>query len=281
MTRCHLKRSGWMLVVATLAQFAHLPAMAYTLWSAPGSYLGTGELHGPGLGPPQPLFCMNIRHLMFITAKDLIVPFENNGAQPPNIVGELQVPGNLDGRLSDGSLINENVNTCAAVIGGRRVLPAVVQAGMYTGQVLSSTTEAGDFTLAMDLAIDLTDGHTLKLPLYGTVAEVTVPLSLQTQLGGKGVDQAGDYPSGTRLRGRIGDFNHDGWIDGTLVFVGVMPLDSPLAPGQPFVMVRNFETDIPIDGDWSGDVKALQAAGRGSQIRGPRSVATRETARVQ
>jgi hypothetical protein len=258
--KCRSIRSGCLTVLAALLPSLHAPAMAYNMWSTAASYLGTGELHGPGLGSgaSQPLFCMNIRHLMFVTYTNLVVPFENNGADQPNIVGELQIPGNLDGRLSDGSLINENVNTCAAVIGGRKVLPAVVQGGMHTGEVLTSTTTDGVFTMSMDLAIDLADGHTVKLPLYGTVGEVTVPQSLQTQMGSKGVDQAGEYPSGTRLRGRIGDFNHDGWIDGTLVFVGVMPIDSPIAPGQPFVLVRNFESDIPIDGEWSGDVKSLK-----------------------
>jgi hypothetical protein len=258
--QCRSTRSGWPVMLTVILSFLHAPAMAYTLWSSPASFLGTGELHGPGLGPgsPQPLFCMTIRHLMFTTYTDLVVPFENNGAELPNIVGESQIPGEPDGRLSDGSLINENVNTCAAVIAGHRVLPAVVQGGMHTGQVLASTTADGVLTLSMDLAIDLTEGHTVKLPLYGTVGEVTVPQSLQTQMGAKGIDQAGEYPSGTRLRGRIGDFNHDGWIDGTLVFVGVLPLDSPIAPGQPFVLVRNFETDIPVAGEWSGDVKSLK-----------------------
>lgn len=273
---CCAKRSGW-LVMAAIVPLLNTPALAYTFWSTTASYLGTGELHGPGLGAgsPQPLFCMNIKHLMFVTSSDLVVPFENNGAEPPNIVGEMQVPGDLDGRLSDGALINENVNTCATVIAGRRVLPAVVQGGLFTGEVFASTTPDGVLSLSMDLAIDLTDGHTVKLPLYGTVGEVTVPLSLQTQLGSKGVDQAGEYPSGTRLRGRIGDFNHDGWIDGTLVFVGVMPIDSPIAPGQPFVLVRNFETDIPIAGEWSGDVKSLKANGRAAHrgSRNPASVA--------
>jgi hypothetical protein len=272
---CRSMRSCSLVMMTVMLSCLHAPAMAYTMWSTAASYLGTGELQGPGLGPgsPQPLFCMNIRHLMFTTYTDLVVPFENNGAEPPNIVGELQVPGDLDGRLSDGSLINENVNTCAAVIAGRRVLPAVVQGGMHTGEVLVSTTSDGVFSMSMDFAIDLTEGHTVKLPLYGTVGEVTVPQSLQTQMGSKGVDQAGEYPSGTRLRGRIGDFNHDGWIDGTLVFVGVIPLDSPIAPGQPFVLVRNFETDIPVAGEWSGDVKSLKPT-HGSVHRSPRQHAS-------
>jgi len=200
---------------------------------------------------------MVLRHMMFLTASNLVVPFENNGPVVPNILGEMQIPGDVDGRLSDGSLINENVNTCAAAIAGRRVLPAAIQGGMLTGHVLWATDKDGEITVSMDAAIYLADGHVVKLPFYGTTGEAVVPLSLQTQGGGKGVDQAGEYPSGTRVRGRAGDFNHDGWIDGTMIFTGVMPLDSPLLPGAPFLMIRNFETDIPIDGEWSGDVKHL------------------------
>jgi hypothetical protein len=104
--------------------------------------------------------------------------------------------------------------------------------------------------MAMDLTIDLGIGPRgiIKIPFYGTTGTVTVPPSLQTQNGDKGVDQAGKLPSGTTIAGRVGDFNRDGYIDGTLVAVGVMPLTSPIYPGQPFAMVRNFETDIPVGG---------------------------------
>jgi len=76
-------------------------------------------------------------------------------------------------------------------------------------------------------------------------------------MGGKGVDQAGKYRSGTRLRGRIGDFNHDGWIDGTLLAAGVLPLNSRFHPGEPYLIIRTFETDIPLDGQLTGNVQGL------------------------
>jgi len=236
------------------------PVAAYTLWSIPTSYLGTGEFEGPGATvATEPLFCTVIRKMMFVNDRDFITPFENNGPEEPNIRGELRMPGTPDGKLSDGTLINENVDTCATTVAGVTLLPAVIEGGLYQGQQVSATLDDGNVTMAFDIALDLGVGAhgVVRVPFYGTTGEITVPKSLQTQGGGKGVDQAGKYPSGTRLRGRIGDFNHDGWIDGTLVAAGVMPLDSPFFPGQPYVIIRNFETNIPINGQWSGDVKSL------------------------
>ena len=66
--------------------------------------------------------------------------------------------------------------------------------------------------------------------------------------------------TGETLSGRVGDFNGDGFIDGTLVAVGVMPLTSPVYPGQPFAMSRNFETDILIDGAVYGSPGATNKA---------------------
>jgi hypothetical protein len=242
------------------------PADAYTLWSTSATYLGSGEFQGPGANLDNaPLFATVIRHMMFVNSRDFVTPFENNGDREPNICGAGQMTAGVGGRLSDGSLINENVDTCAAVIGGVKVLPAVIYGGFYMGEQISATQDDGNITMAMDLGIDLGVGArgVVKVPFYGTTGEVTVPTSLQTQMGGHGIDQAGIYPSGTRLRGRIGDFNHDGWIDGTIVATGVMPLDSTFYPGQPYVIVRHFETDIPIDGEWSSNVKALQEAATG------------------
>ena len=88
-----------------------------------------------------------------------------------------------------------------------------------------------------------------------------MPASLQTESGGKGVDQAGKLASGTTIAGRVGDFNHDGYIGGTLVAVGVMPLTSPIYPGQPFAMIRNFATDIPVDGAVVGSYKPAGRSG--------------------
>jgi hypothetical protein len=247
------------------------PAAAYTLWSTSATYLGSGEFHGPGANLQNaPLFPIVIRNIMFLNARDFVTPFENHGARQANLCGENQPADGLHGRLSDGSLINENIETCAAVIGGAKVFPAAINGGLYIGQQVSATLEDGNITMAMDLGIDLVPGGrgVVKLPYYGTTGEVTVPLSAQTQMGGHGIDRAGMYASGTRLRGRVGDFNHDGWIDGTIVATGVMPLNSTFYPGQPYVIVRHFETNIPAAGEWSSDVKALRRTAARGQTGG-------------
>jgi hypothetical protein len=254
------------------ALVSSFPAAAYTLWSTSETYLGTGEFQGPGVNQNnEPLFCTVIRNMMFVSDRDFVTPFENNGPQEPNIHGESQMSGTPDGKLSDGTLINENVDTCAAKIADVKILPAAIPGGLYMGEQVSATLDNGDVTMAFDIALDLGVGGkgVVRVPFYGTTGEITVPRSLQSQMGGQGIDQAGIYPSGTRLKGRIGDFNHDGWIDGTLVAAGVMPLDSPFYPGQPYVIVRHFETNIPIQGEWSGNVKALQPGAAKAAPRQP------------
>ena len=255
------------LAVAGPLLFASVPAGAYTLWSTDQTYLGTGEFHGPGTNMDNgPLFATIIRNMSFVNTLDFVTPFINNGAAEPNICGEKEMTGPVDGKLSDGSEINENVETCAATVAGTKLLPAVISGGPHFGQQTSVTLDSGDVVMTMDLAIDLGAGakSVSKVPFYGSTGEIVVPQSLQTQRGEKGVDQAGIHKSGTRLRGRVGDFNNDGWIDGTIVAAGNMPLDSLFYPGQPYVIVRYFETDIPIRGELSSNIKAMKAkAGSG------------------
>ncbi|HEU5134142.1 MAG TPA: hypothetical protein VFU13_03260 [Steroidobacteraceae bacterium] len=262
-------RKSHALAVGVAGQLllASVPAGAYTLWSTDKTYLGTGEFHGPGTNMDNgPLFATIIREMSFVNTLDFVTPFVNNGAAEPNICGEKEMTGPVDGKLSDGSEINENVETCAAMVAGTRLLPAVVAGGPHLGQQTSVTLDSGDVVMTMDFAIDLGAGakNVIKVPFYGSTGEIVVPHSLQTQRGDIGVDQAGIHKSGTRLRGRIGDFNKDGWIDGTIVAAGNMPLDSPFYPGQPYVIVRYFETDIPIRGELSSNIKAMKVkAGSG------------------
>jgi hypothetical protein len=76
-----------------------------------------------------------------------------------------------------------------------------------------------------------------------------------------GVDQAGSLKPGDRLQGRLGDFNHDGLIDGAIVVAGNMPLDSIFMPGAPYALIRYFETDIPYDGKLTGNLAARLRSG--------------------
>ena len=141
---------------------------------------------------------------------------------------------------------------------GKHEWRLVLYRGTFRGQQISVTQSNGD--VMMDLVLDIGIGERglIKVPFYGTTGTLTIPRSLQSQSGGRGVDRAGPLQSGETISGRIGDFNGDGHIDGTIVAVGVMPLDSPVFPGQPYALSRNFETDIAHRGDGDG-IAALGA----------------------
>ena len=109
--------------------------------------------------------------------------------------------------------------------------------------------------MTMDFIFDMGigEGGIIKMPFYGTTGEVTLPPSLQTQMGLEGGhDYAGSLKSGDKLQGRIGDSDNDGMLDGAIVVVGNMPMNSILLPGAPYALIRNFETDLPYDGELLG-----------------------------
>lgn len=235
---------------------------AATLWSLPSSYLGTGYFYGPGAyAVPTPLFSVRIHNLAFTSDRDFVTPFWNNGGELPNITAEQAFPP-ADGRLSDNALINENVDLDVFSLAGTRFLPAVVRGGEFQGQQVAVTMKDGNLVMVMDLALDLGIGPRgiIRIPFYGTTGTVTVPQPLLDKAGSPLPAQAGPLRSGETLSGRIGDFNDNGFIDGTLVAAGVMPADSPLFPGQVFVMSRNFETDIPLEGARLGSPQAVNRA---------------------
>jgi hypothetical protein len=238
------------------------PVQAATLWSVDESHLGTGWFYGPGAYMvPTPLFPVMIRHLAFTSDRDFVTPFWNNGAEAPNLMAEADFPP-VDGALSDGTRINENVDLGTFTLAGTRFMPAVVQGGGLVGQQLAVTMRDGNLVMVMDLALDLGIGPRgiIRMPFYGTTGTLTVPDPLPGSTGPAPPAQAGPIASGQTVSGRIGDFNGDGYIDGTLVAVGVMPPSSPIYPGQPWVMARNFETDVPIDGVLSGSARVVNRA---------------------
>lgn len=239
------------------------PAQSYgaKLWSTEKSYNSTGYFFGPGaFTKEQKLFAITIDNISFFSKNDFLVPFSNNGPQEPNTCGEREFRGEVDGRFSNGLKINENADMCVATIAGTKLLIGVVEGGPYEGLQYNITTSQGDIVMTMDLALDLGIGErgVITIPFYGTSGEVIVPKSLQSVGGGKGVDQAGIYKSGDVLKGKVGDFNDNGLIDGTLVATGNLPLSSPIYPGQPFAMVRQFETDIPYKGRLYADLQAIK-----------------------
>jgi hypothetical protein len=237
---------------AVLLCLAAASVNAANMFSTHDSFMGAGEFFGPGKLPKVPIFDVHITNIVFPSAGTFVTPFINNGAGEPNTCGDRQVHGTPTGLLSDGKTpLNENLNACAFELNGMKILVGVTQGGEHLGQQLSVALEGGSMIMTMDFALDLGVGESgvIKLPFYGTTEEVTVPHSLQTQMGlPGGIDQAGALKPGEKLRGRLGDFNHDGLLDGAIVVAGNIPLSSIFMPGAPYALIRYFETDVPYDG---------------------------------
>lgn len=236
-------------------------AVAFTLTSSQDTFNGTGKFLGPGsFKGDQALFEMQLKNLAFTNSSDFIVPYLNNSSQLPNVCAEYDIEEKPDGKLSDGTAFNENADMCLANIAGTDMHIAVVNRGALQGQIHCLILADSEILVTMNIAFDLGIGDkgVIHMPFYGTTGKVEIPYSLQTQLGMPGgTDSAGAHASGTWLQGRVGDFDEDSFIDGTLVSVGNIPLDSPVFPGQPYAMVRHFVLDIPLQGYWMGNVAEI------------------------
>src|SRR6185437_4156409 len=80
-----------------------------------------------------------------------------------------------------------------------------------------------------------------------TTGAVTIPTSLRTQMNlPGGHDTAGSLPAGTVLIGRIGDFDHDGFLDGELVLGQNSPLNLVVARVDPIAQRRPWISDLPV-----------------------------------
>jgi hypothetical protein len=243
------------MIPGLLMLCAAAPASAATMYSRADSYMGAGTFYGPGRVPDSRLFDAQITGIGFPSPLNFVTPLSNNGAEPPNICGEAESGKKPTGFLSDGvTRINENVDACAFDLNNARVLVAIIDGGPHQGQQVAVTTaKDGEamMTMTMDFAIDMGIGKAgvIKIQFYGTTGEVVVPPSLQTALGiGGGVDAAGSLKPGDKLKGRLGDFNKDGMLDGAIVVAGNIPLNSIFMPGAPYALIRYFETDVPYDG---------------------------------
>jgi hypothetical protein len=245
---------GLLLVAAILPGSGDLQAA--TMYSTKDTYMGPGTFWGPGPIEATRIFDVVIPNIGFSSRENFVTPFRNNGGAEPNICGEKELGGTPRGTLSDGvTKLNEQVNTCTFELNGVKMLVGVVDGGPHNGRQVATTLDDGTMIMTMDFALDLGIGKSgiVVIPFYGTTAEVTVPYSLQTQLGLEGgVDKAGELASGSKLRGRYGDFDHDGMLDGAIVLAGVMPLSSIFMPGAPYALIRNFTTDVPYDGKKHG-----------------------------
>lgn len=226
-------------------------AQAYTLWSSAGVPGGAGELIWPATGERAPLSELTFHNLAFVANEAFRVPYQNNGAAKPNICGDDgQKPS---GKLSNGALLNENVDACALQFGARKVLMTVARSKGRVGEPLAFFDDNGQLIVAAEFSLDFGDGKVIELPLLSTTGIVQVP-----QPAARDRNSPGKAQSGTTVSGKLGDVDGDGWIDGTLVAVGVVPKDAPLAAGETFVLYRHFQMDVPVVGVRSGNVKLMQ-----------------------
>ncbi len=232
---------------------------ASTMYSVKSQQFGTGTFFGPGSIDDTELFSVIIRNLAFNGPLNFITPMVNNGDAEPNICGEMEINGIATGMLSDGvTKLNENVDVCAFEIEGMKILVGIIDDGAHHGQQVATMTEDGVMVMTMDTALDLGVGEAgvIRIPFYASTGEVTIPISLQTKMGlPGGIDRAGSKPSGTVLKGRLGDYNNDGMLDGMIVLAGNIPIDSMLLPGAPYAFKRYFETNVPYDGALYANIK--------------------------
>ena len=251
MRKRHIKPSACATLLAA-GLFACGPADAFNVFSNKSSYMGAGAFYGPGKLPKAPLFDVAIRNVAFTSAATFVTPFANNGGAEPNAPGEVATSDKPDGYFSDGKTpLNENIEVGPFELNGTKVLVGIGGGGAHQGEQLAVMLDRHTMIMTMDIVFDLGIGAAgvVAAPFYGTTQEATLPPSIQTQMGIEGgIDRAGPLKSGDKIKGRLGDSNGDGRLDGAVVVTGNMPLTSVFMPGAPYALIRYFDTDMPYNG---------------------------------
>jgi hypothetical protein len=229
------------VVAATLTLAAH-QAAAVTL------NLKAGTFYGPGDKGVHPFQNGQVRNIQLDGSLQGRVPFFNNGSDPPNVIAEVLQGGPVDGYTSDGRAINENIDTALHL---QLEDKTTGQSGslmvVSTGEEVVQPDEKGNLVFVAHVFAD-PGVAALVTPLVVrfTSGAARIPLSLRTQNGiAGGHDFAGPFPSGHTLIGRIGDFDHDHFLDGELVQGENSPLELVIARGDPIAQHRPWVSDIP------------------------------------
>lgn len=213
--------------------------------------IGLRQLYGPGPFPDQQLGTGHVRSMDFRSFMTATVPAFNNGPAEPNVSGEAAQGTPVDGKLSDGTLINENIDMGNAVIlnGQFNLLLGAVFGGPSKGDSHFSLDDAYNWTIHDDIAMDpgFPEGIVKINDFFFSTGPRPVPLSIQTEKHYPGgVDRVGSLQSGDLVVGRLGDDDFDGHVDGVFFAMGQLPLTSPFLPGAPFVQRMEFTSTIPI-----------------------------------
>lgn len=209
-----------------------------------------GHLYGPGPLQDQTFKPGSLNSLSLAGFLKGTIPLLNHGGEGPNLEAESFHGKKPDGKLCDGTLINENVDVGNVTLMGQlQLLLAAVGGGPSGGQVNFYLDERQNWTILDDIAIDpgFANGVIKIENFTWSTSPRRLPLSIQTQRGYPGaVDRAGSKTSGSVLMGRLGDDDFDGQLDGVFNAIGNFPLTSTFLPGAPFAQTRDFQTDIPV-----------------------------------
>jgi hypothetical protein len=209
-----------------------------------------GAFHGPGQLPDSPLPTGLLGHIRFNRFLTGETSFFNNGEAPPN-APEPGLNGKNDGRLSDGTPFNEHVWGGIAEVGrgAMKFMVVVTSNGPNRGTEKYTLQDDLNWRINTDLALDpgFPEGIVVSKDIRISSGVVWVPRSVQSQTGIEGgQDRAGSLPSGIPVVGRLGDYDGDGFLDGSIVGGSNVPITNLLAPGAPVVQRRDFVSDIPV-----------------------------------
>ena len=242
-----------------------IPSLLVTHTNAYTLYLDNGFFYGPGdalyldTGKPglNKFPDAQVRNIVLTGPLSGIIPFDNNGADAPNVIAEqLSLSGPVDGRLSDGTLINENADTAL-----RLFITDLVSGEIADLVVIAEASErpdggepiladaVGNLTFNPSVVADPGEPELIsRFNVSFTTGLGQVPLSYKTQQGlAGGVDAAGPLVSGTVLIGKLGDYDGDGFMDGELILTANSPSDLIVARGNPIAQRRPWTSDIPIE----------------------------------
>jgi tetratricopeptide (TPR) repeat protein len=221
---------------------------AYTL------ELITGKLYGPGSLEDQTLNPGALRNLYLKPGQFLegTIKFFNNHGKEPNVPGEILQGLKIDGKLSDGTLINENVDVGRVfLMNGRfNMLLAAVGGGPNEGGLTFFLDKWGNWNLQDDAGVDpgFPEGVIKMNNFKFSTNPRILPFSKQTQLQyPAGIDRAGSIASNSFVEGYLGDDDFDGYLDGRFNVIGTFPFTAILLPGAPYAQTRTFQSNIPVD----------------------------------
>lgn len=238
---------------AILSVCAAQGASAYSLWSTNDRRDGTGELHltreSAKLGE------LRVRNLLLVGPSAWVIPFNNNGAAAPNVCAAPKASTD-----PQAPRVNENVDSCPTVLRDGELSMLVVDGGRHQGHQLATISPSGEIAMSADIVLRLADRPAARVSLFATSAETDVPPQLRAQAGEVARRLPWMAAGPGKLRGRIGDFDGNGWVDGTVIAIGTLPEGAESSATLQYLLIRHFETDLPVTGVLSGDVKALEGA---------------------